>query len=87
MSGRRERIAETLKIPKESLCKDMVLTVIGKREALIENYRGIIDYTTTEILVQGIHHKVKISGRQLTIIYYTNDDMKIRGYIHQIEYI
>lgn len=80
-------ITDLLKLPKESIYHDMVVTVIGKSEAMVENYKGIIDYCNTCILLQGVRYKVAIRGQKLCILYYTDTDMKIKGEICRIEYM
>lgn len=58
-----------------------ILTLIGDTELLVENYRGILEYTQECILLQGKHTRIRIEGCCLKIVYYTNEDMKIAGKI------
>ena len=83
----KSTIAEVLKVPKDVSEGAMILTLIGNKELLIENYKGIIDYSCREIRLQGKHNQVLIQGAKLCIEYYTNEDMKISGIIKQISYL
>lgn len=64
-----------------------IVTLTGNREAFIENYKGILEYTKELIVLQGKNSKICFEGRQLAIEYYTNEDMKISGCISCIKYI
>ncbi|MBS7339980.1 MAG: YabP/YqfC family sporulation protein [Lachnospiraceae bacterium] len=64
-----------------------IVTVTGNSEAFVENYRGIIEYTSQVILLQGKTCRIEICGKRLSIVYYTNEDMKISGWIDQIRYL
>ena len=77
---------------KETLPKDICLgalrgTRTGNTEAWIENYRGILEYTDKQILLQTKSCQVCFEGSRLSIDYYTNEDMKISGCISQVRYI
>ncbi|MFQ9493243.1 MAG: YabP/YqfC family sporulation protein [Dorea longicatena] len=52
----------------------------------MENYRGITEYTDQIIRLQTRCGQIKIGGRKLEVIYYTNDEMMIHGHIRTIEY-
>ncbi|MGI8254742.1 YabP/YqfC family sporulation protein [Blautia difficilis] len=53
-------------------------------EAVIENYKGILQYTDSEILLQSLRGKVLLRGRNLEIVWYTSLEMKITGSIFSI---
>lgn len=83
----KELIVESLKLPKDSLLGAAIVTVTGNREALIENYKGILEYTRESIVLQGKNCKICFQGEELSIDYYTNEDMKISGNIELIRYL
>ena len=82
----RERLVQSLKLPGDVLMGDSIVTLTGNREAWIENYRGIIEYTETLIMLQGKNCRICFEGTGLSINYYTNEDMKIGGYIKSVTY-
>ena len=83
----KELMVESLKLPKDSMLGASIVTVTGNSEAFVENYRGIIEYNGEMILLQGKTCKIEIIGKRLSIVYYTNEDMKISGQIEQIRYL
>ena len=63
-----------------------ILTITGTDELCVENYRGITEYTDQIVRLQTRCGQIKIGGRKLEVIYYTNDEMMIHGHIRTIEY-
>ena len=79
----RERMAEKLKLPKDLVMGAAVLTVTGRSEAYVENYR---EYTDQRIRLQTKTCQMTLCGECLHIDYYTEDEMKISGQIGEIRY-
>lgn len=73
-------------MPKDVILGVPLITITGQTEALVENFRGILEYTDKLIRIQTKIGKIHISGRNLQIECYTNDEMKIVGYITMIEF-
>ncbi|MDE7016541.1 MAG: YabP/YqfC family sporulation protein [Lachnospiraceae bacterium] len=87
LSRQKEIIVESLKLPKDSMLGDAIVTVTGNREAFIENYKGILEYTKESIVLQGKNCKICFQGKGMSIDYYTNEDMKINGNIEVVRYL
>ena len=87
LSNSKELIVESLKLPKDTMLGAAIVTITGNREAFIENYKGILEYTTESIVLQGKNCKICFEGRHLSIDYYTNEDMKISGSIDSVRYV
>ena len=60
------------------------ISLTGSGEAVIENYKGILQYTDSEILLQSLRGKVLLRGRNLEIVWYTSLEMKITRAISSI---
>ena len=71
---------EFAEIPKDVLPGLSVLTVTGNVELTLENYRGILEYTGELVRMQVKGGQLKVTGD------YTNDEMKMTGWIRDIEY-
>ena len=83
----RELLVESLRLPRDTMMGASIVTVIGNDQVLVENYRGILEYTDCCITLQAKTCRIAVSGRCLNISYYTNDDMKIEGKISEIRYL
>lgn len=86
LSRQKEIIVESLKLPKDSMLGASIVSVTGNREAFIENYKGILEYTKDSIVLQGKNCRICFQGKKLSIDYYTNEDMKISGIIESVRY-
>ena len=82
----REQVIEQLELPKDFVLKDALVTITGRRELLIENYEGILTYEDSVIKIQAKNCRIEITGTHLNIDYYTNEEMKITGFLQQIQY-
>ncbi len=80
-------LVDSLKLPRDICLGAMRVSLTGNREAWIENYRGILEYTDGQILLQGKNCQVCFEGRGLSIDYYTGEDMKISGDISCVKYL
>ena len=87
LSRQKELIVESLKLPKDSLLGASIVTITGDSEAFIENYKGILEYSKESIVLQGKNCRIAFSGKELSIDYYTNEDMKIGGRIEMVRYL
>lgn len=84
---RKESLIDSLRFPKDICMGAMKVTLTVNREAWIENYRGLLEYTESHILLQGKACQVCFEGARLSIDYYTNEDMKISGCISCVRYL
>ncbi len=84
---KKEMIMESLQLPKDICLGSLRVTMTGNKEAWIENYRGILEYTETNILLQAKTCQVCFEGTGLSVDYYTNEDMKISGCISCVKYL
>lgn len=82
----KERFVTAANMPKDVVLGASVITILGTGEICIENYRGIIEYTDGLIRVQTKSKQIRLTGKNLTIEYYTNDEMKITGCICSLEF-
>jgi sporulation protein YqfC len=82
-----KNFVDSLKLPKDVLMGAMRVTLTGNEEAWIENYKGILEYSDSFIMLQGKTCRVCIEGKDLEIDYYTNEDMKVSGNICCVRYL
>ncbi len=83
----KEKLVESLQLPKDICMGALRVTMTGNCEAWIENYRGILEYSQQMILLQAKNCQVCFEGSRLSIDYYTNEDMKISGCINCVKYL
>ena len=65
---------------------DVLIRTIGNREVEVENFRGIINYDETKLILQGKHQLVIISGECLVILCYIDNMIRLQGTICDIQF-
>ena len=73
-------------LPKDLMLGAAIVTATGRHEVLISNYKGILEYEDSFIKIQTKNCRILISGSHLAIDYYTNEEMKITGFLDTIQY-
>lgn len=87
MNSAKAQMTDTFCLPKELINGDSMMTLRGQNELFIENYRGILECTDTFIRIATKHFRLQIKGCNLSVSYYTNDEMKVIGTIEQISFV
>lgn len=85
--GAKNQVADTLKLPKDLAKGESLIGLTGREEAFIENYKGILECTPTSIVIATGRCRVQFLGKNLKVDYYTNEEMKIEGFIQQILFL
>lgn len=81
-----EKVSNSLNLPPDILAGAPIVTVTGRNEITVENYKGIIEYNHQMIKLQTKLCNVIVEGTNLNIMYFTEDEMKITGYVKTICY-
>ena len=82
----RNFLSDALRLPEDVVKGESLLTFIGRSAVRIENYRGILFYTDTNIRIQAKAYRLSVSGSRLSIRYYDKDEMEITGKIETITF-
>ena len=83
----KEGLVESLELPKDLVYGAVLVSITGRQEILIENYRGILECCDTLIWISTKNFRLCIEGRNLCVAYYTNDEMKVTGTIEHISFM
>lgn len=87
LKEQKEQVADLFSLPHDIVCGASNVSVIGSMRVIIENYKGILEYNSEEILLQGKQSKIKISGNCLKIRCYNEEEMVIDGQIDGVLFI
>ena len=79
-----EQAGAMLHIPMDVAAGEPVITVTGRRNVYIENYRRIVSFMDDEVKIQAKTCRITVRGKRLAIEYYTGDDILISGMIHTV---
>lgn len=81
-----EELSNHLNLPADIIAGAPILTATGQNEICLENYKGIIEFNDNMIMVQAKTCKIRIEGKRLNILYFTEDEMRITGLIQGVYY-
>lgn len=83
----KEKFVEILDLPKEIVLNIPKVTIVGNKDMMIENYKGIMEYEEARIRVNTGTGVVKVTGASLLIREITSEDIIISGDIHGLEFV
>ncbi len=81
------QMTEKLELPKDVMLGAVLLHLTGQSQVEIENFKNIISFSENQIQLAVKNGKIEINGQGLDIVYYSYDELKITGKIHNINYI
>lgn len=82
----QNRFEKMLEIPKEISSQEPKITMMGFKELLIENYKGILEYQDFYIRINTYIGIININGFELDLNEMTTDDLLIKGKIESIDF-
>ncbi len=81
---RMEKFAETLEMPKDVISNCSKITTYNDNQVIIENYKGILEYTDDKIRIKTPGRILCVSGEKLFINAITENDILIEGKFHNV---
>jgi len=86
MPAVREKLSNSLSLPKEITLDLPVLMATGRNELSIENYKNLIEFTDKLIRIRTKDSNIAIEGEGLTLRQITTENILITGRISGILY-
>ncbi|NLC11386.1 MAG: sporulation protein YqfC [Firmicutes bacterium] len=81
----RGGVADFFELPHELLLNLSKLTLVGNTQLLVENHRGIIEYTQEKIRISAHPGEIIIKGQNLTIKNLHREELFVEGEINALE--
>ena len=63
----KDNLLSVLEVPGDLAEKETVVTITGKNQAVIENYKSLLRYTKEEIIILTFRGKITLQGSNLEI--------------------
>lgn len=83
---KRSKVAAALKLPQDILYREATLSLCGRRSLYIENFKGIVAFQPECICVQLKDSRLWVRGKGLSMVYYTEEQLQLTGWITEISY-
>ena len=87
MKGIKKHVSEALDLPKEVIMNLPLISLTGREELMIENYKGVIEYTEEKIRVNTSVGVLKVEGNNLFLKHITADSIVVTGGILKMEFL
>lgn len=81
-----KRLTGAFDMPGDIIFNMPRFMILGDEEIYIENYRGIVCYSETEIKLNTTKSTVSIKGNNLSITQIASEEITIRGKIKSLEF-
>ena len=85
--GIRKNMTEAFELPKEIMLNLPLITLIGREEVTIENYKGILEYSEENVRIGTAAGVLRIAGRELCLKQLSAECMVVTGKIEEIRFL
>ena len=85
--GLRKNMTEAFELPKEIMLNLPLITLIGREEVTIENYKGILEYSEETVRIGTAAGVLRITGRELCLKQLSAECMVVTGKIEEIRFL
>lgn len=79
-----EKFAEMLEMPKDLISNCSKITSYNDNQVIVENYKGILEYTNEKIRIKTPGRILCLNGEKLFINAITENDILIEGKFHNV---
>lgn len=84
--NRQNKLNKLLELPEEVISDKPKITIMGFNEALIENYKSILEYEDFYVKINTYIGAININGFNLRLKEMTDDDIMVLGSIDSIDF-
>ena len=81
-----QALAGILEIPQDIILDLPRITMLGNQQLLLENHKGIIEYTSQVVRIKLNSGEIKIQGTKLTLSNLQPEQILIEGIISHLTY-
>jgi sporulation protein YqfC len=82
-----QKITSALEVPEEIVQNVPFITITGSGTFEVENYKGIIEYSTDKLRINTPSGVVSVIGKSLTLSRITSESLRVDGKIRSIEFL
>ncbi len=82
----RQRLATLLEMPSDLMVDAARITIVGDMEVLVDNHRGLVEYTEEQVSFGSPQGRICIVGMGLEIALISPEGALIKGRIREVRY-
>ena len=81
-----QRLAGILEIPQDIVLDLPRITMLGNKQLLVENHKGIIEYTPSLVRIKLNQGELLVTGKLLTLCNLQLEQILVEGTVREIKY-
>ena len=85
--GTAENVTEALELPKEIMLNLPLISLIGREEVTIENYKGILEYGEEPVRIGTAAGVLRLTGKGLCLKQLSAECMVVTGKIDNLHFL
>lgn len=82
----RNKVAAIFELPGEVMLNQSRIALVGARELMIENHRGLVEYAEHRVALRVPEGVLCVEGAEMVIGSISTDQVTIQGKIRTIRY-
>ncbi|HHU48393.1 MAG: sporulation protein YqfC [Caldicoprobacterales bacterium] len=83
----KSTVTDIFELPREIMMNLPKITMVGSNQMLVENHKGVIEYTPQRIRVNSSIGVIRVQGKDMNLKNIAADDIMITGEVKMIEFI
>lgn len=83
----KSTVSEMFELPKEITLNLPKISMIGNIQMLVENHKGIIEYTPQSIRLNSTIGVIRVQGANMNLKNIAVDDIMVTGEIKTVEFL
>ncbi|BBB92788.1 MAG TPA: sporulation protein YqfC [Methylomusa anaerophila] len=84
--GKLQTLARLFEIPQDIVLDLPRITMLGNKQLLVENHRGIIEYTPSLLRVKFNQGELVIKGSALSLSSFQTEQILVEGTVREVKY-
>ena len=85
--GLRKNVTEALELPKEIMLNLPLISLVGREEMTIENYKGILEYGEEMVRIGTAAGVLRLTGKGLCLKQLSGECMVVTGKIENLSFL
>lgn len=82
----KEKLSDALELPKDITMDISRMVILGREDIIIENHKGVIDYSEDRISINTGIGVIVINGNHLIIKSIVQEEIVLKGNIESISF-
>lgn len=83
----KEKVSDKLNMPKDIVLNMPVIRVVGDKEILVENHKGLLEYTSSTLKLKSNLGNIVLKGSGFQIKDISDENIYISGTMESLNFV